>query len=161
MFLCIAIGNPLRGDDGVARRALRLLPTAEQIRMLEVIQLTPEVASEIAAADAVIFLDADPSIAEVTFGALGDCSTRSTPLTHSMGPFELLETARRLYWFAGEALLCRIPARQFEPGKGLTHEAENAARSAAELVGEHLSRLVAQHQQKSSCMASCHPTIHE
>jgi hydrogenase maturation protease len=148
LVLCIAIGNPLRGDDGVARRALRQLAPAEQIRMLKVIQLTPELAPEIAAAEAVMFLDADPSIAEVTFGALGDCSTRSTPLTHSMGPFELLETARRLYCFAGEALLCRIPARQFEPGKRLTHEAETAARFAAKLVGEHLSRLVAQHRQK-------------
>ena len=161
MFLCIAIGNPLCGDDGVARRALQLLPTGAQIRTLEVIQLTPEVAPEIAAADAVIFLDADSSIEEVTLAAIGDCSTRSTPLTHSIGAFELLETARRLYCFGGEALLCRIPARQFEPGKGMTQQAENAARSAAKLVGEHLSRLVAQHQQKSSCMASCHPTIRE
>jgi len=148
LVLCIAIGNPLRGDDGVARRALQLLPSTEQIRLLEVIQLTPELASEIAAADAVIFLDSDSSIAEVTSEAVREYPTRSMSISHFMNPFELLEMARRLYSFAGEALLCRIPARQFEPGERLTRRAEDAARSAVKLVKELPSLLVARDQQK-------------
>jgi len=142
LVLCIAIGNPLRGDDGVARRASALLPQDEQIRVLEVIQLTPELASEIARTDAVIFLDADPSITEVAFEPVESYPTHSTTLTHSIRPSEVLETARRLYGFAGEALLCRIPAWQFETGEGLTRQAEKAACSAAGLVGEHISLLV-------------------
>lgn len=148
MVLCIAIGNPLRGDDGVARRALRLLPRAEQMRTLEVVQLTPELASEIAAADAVIFFDADSTIAKVMFEAVRDCSSRSVPLTHSMHPSELLEIARRLYSFAGEAFLCRIPAWHFEPSEGLSSEAEDAAYSVAKLVEEHLFLWMAQHQPR-------------
>jgi len=144
LVLCIAIGNPLRGDDGVARRALQLLPSTEQIRLLEVIQLTPE----LAAADAVIFLDSDSSIAEVTSEAVREYPTRSMSISHFMNPFELLEMARRLYSFAGEALLCRIPARQFEPGERLTRRAEDAARSAVKLVKELPSLLVARDQQK-------------
>lgn len=148
MVLCIAIGNPLRGDDGVALRALRLLPQAEQMRTLEVVQLTPDLASEIAAADAVIFFDADSTIARVIFEAVRDCSARNVPLTHSMHPSELLEIARLLYSFAGESFLCRIPARQFEPSEGLSSEAEDAACSAAKLVEEHLFLWMAQHQPR-------------
>lgn len=146
MVLCIAIGNPLRGDDGVASRTLRLLPRTTYIRTLEVIQVTPELAPEIAAAEAVIFLDAEPSISEVTFEEVTDCSSGNTPLTHSIGPFEVLEFARRLYGFAGKALLCRIPAQQFGAGEALTREAEKAARSGARLVEEHLSVLIGQHR---------------
>ena len=63
-------------------------------------------------------------------------------------PFEVLETARRLYGFLGEALLCRIPAGKFEAGEGLTPRAEEAARSAAKLVGEQLSALISQHRHE-------------
>jgi hydrogenase maturation protease len=80
LVLCIAIGNPLRGDDGVAHHVLELLPQYEQMRVLEVIQLMPELASEITGADAVIFLDADASVTEVTFEVVSDYPTRSTRL---------------------------------------------------------------------------------
>lgn len=71
------------------------------------------------------------------------------PLAHSTNPFEVVETARHLYSFAGEALLCRIPARQFKAGDPLTWEAEKAARSAARLVEERLAEQVAQHRTSS------------
>ena len=86
--------------------------------------------------------------ADVVCEAIRGCSPRSTPLSHSTSPFEVLETARRLYRFLGEALLCRIPARKFEAGEGLTRQSEEAARSAAKLVGEHLSKLISQHRHK-------------
>jgi hydrogenase maturation protease len=57
--LVIGIGNPLRGDDGVgwwlAQRAERWLPPS-QLRAVR--QLTPELASDIAAAARVLFIDA-------------------------------------------------------------------------------------------------------
>ena len=140
-ILCIAIGNPLRGDDGVARRALQLLGAHEEIQALNVLQLTPELASDIAAADRVIFLDADPSISEVVCESVAQGTARSTPLTHSVTPFELLRIARRLYNFTGEAWLCRMPAERFEYGEPLTGRAEEAARSAAKLLSEQVSAL--------------------
>jgi len=149
LILCIAIGNHLLGDDGVAHRALELFGAAEQVRVLSVIQLMPELAAEIAASDAVVFLDADCSIANVSFGVLDDSSSGGTPLTHFLGPSELLAMARGLYSFAGEAFLCRIPATQFEPGERLTPQAEESARSAAELLRTQLSALLSQHRHKS------------
>jgi hydrogenase maturation protease len=143
LVLCIAIGNPLRGDDGVARRALQLLPSTEQVRKLEVIQLMPENAPNIAAAHAVIFLDADASATEVKLETLGKAPRYSAPLTHSVNPFELLEMARQLYGFTGEAIFCHIPASKFDPAEELTREAEEAAGSAARLIGERLSQMAA------------------
>jgi Ni,Fe-hydrogenase maturation factor len=47
--------------------------------------------------------------------------------------------ARRLYAFAGEALLCHIPAKHFEYGEELTPQAIAAARSAAKMIAEYAS----------------------
>ena len=86
--------------------------------------------------------------ADVVCAAVTGCSLRSTPLSHSTSPFEVLETARRLYGFLGQRLLCRFRARKFQAGEGLTPQAEEAARSAAKLVGEQLSALISQHRHE-------------
>jgi Ni,Fe-hydrogenase maturation factor len=119
------------------------LPSTEQVRKLEVIQLMPEHAPDIAAAQAVIFLDADVSATEVKLETLGKAPYYRAPLTHSVNPFELLEMARQLYGFTGEAIFCHIPASNFDPAEELTHAAEEAAVSAARLVGERLSQMAA------------------
>jgi hydrogenase maturation protease len=140
MILCMAIGNTLRGDDAVAHRTLSLLTPNDQVRSLDVLQLTPELASEIAAADVVVFLDADPSAVKATLIPI-EPHRGSTPIAHSMGPAEVVAIARRLYAFAGEAFLCRIPAMHLAHGEGLTPQAETAAQSAAKLIEENLRRL--------------------
>jgi len=137
MVICIAIGNALRGDDGVARYALSLIPSSDRMRLMEVFQLTPELACEIATADVVFFLDADASAAEVALAPIETHAGNGSPLVHSMSPAELVAVARRLYAFAGQALLCRIPAKQFGFGEELTLEAKAAARSAASMIAEY------------------------
>jgi len=152
MVVCIAIGNTLRGDDGVAHYALRLIATtpddrnrvawgprvpADQVRLLEVFQLTPELACIIAPADVVFFLDADSSAAEVVLAPIEMPCGNGSALAHSMSPAELVAIARHLYAFAGEAVLCRIPAKQFEFGEELTPQAKAAAESAAKMVTEY------------------------
>jgi len=141
MVVCIAIGNALRGDDGVGNYALRLITPApsDRVQRIEVCQLTPELACAIALADAVFFLDADPSAAEVVLAPVEPPSGNASPLAHSMSPAELVATAQRLYAFAGKALLCRIPAKQFEYGEELTPQAKAAARSAAKMIAEYAS----------------------
>jgi len=139
MVVCIAIGNALRGDDGVARYAVRLIASSDRIHVLEVCQLTPELACVIARGDVVFFLDADPSAAKVVLAPVETPCGNGSPLAHSMSPAELVAMARRLYAFAGEALLCRIPAKQFEYGEELTPQAKAAARSAAKMIAEYAS----------------------
>jgi Ni,Fe-hydrogenase maturation factor len=59
--LLIAIGNPLRGDDGVAwRLALQAGRLRPAIAMRRVQQLTPELCEELGPASRILFLDAWP-----------------------------------------------------------------------------------------------------
>jgi hydrogenase maturation protease len=135
------MGNSLRGDDGVAQRALQLIAPGGHARLRRVCQLTPELAAEIAiaGADTVFFLDADPSSTETTLEPVELRSTRGTPLAHSMSPAEVLELTRRLYGFAGEAFLCRIPAKYFGQGEGLSPQAEAGAHAAAKMMQERIA----------------------
>jgi Ni,Fe-hydrogenase maturation factor len=116
--LLIACGNPLRRDDGAASEALRHLAQAPNRVLRSVRQLTPELAEEAARFDRVVFLDADAGAARVTIEHLGPgfgrgASLPRSPLTHFATPAEIVALSRGLFGFAGEALLCRIPARDF------------------------------------------------
>jgi len=133
MVLCIAIGNSLRGDDGAAHRVLQLLDPRE-LRLRSVLQLTPELAAEIASAESVLFLDADLSSAQPCVEPIPENACRTPPLAHSMSPPEVVALARRLYGFCGKAFLCRLPAASFEIGEELSRPAEAALRGAAETI---------------------------
>jgi hydrogenase maturation protease len=139
MVVCIAIGNTLREDDGVAQRALRLIDPGDQVRLLEVFQLAPELACEIASADLVFFLDADPSAENTVITPIESDGAHGSPIAHSISPVEVVAIARDLYAFAGKALLCRIPAKRFGFGEELTAAAEAAARVAAQMVTEYIA----------------------
>jgi len=132
--LLLAVGNPLRRDDGVAHRVVQLLGTLEGIQIHSCIQLTPEVAEDIAGASAVVFIDADVNPGAPALEALTPEQDSANPLSHSVSPSTLVELARRLYGFHGSAYLCRIPGADFSEGEGLTPETEARARLAAELL---------------------------
>jgi hydrogenase maturation protease len=129
----IAIGNSLRGDDGAAQRVLNSIDAAAGSRRISVLQLTPEIAAEIAGAQTVIFIDASvgeeqPRVERIEAGG------RSTPLAHAMSPAEVVCLAQRLYTFAGEAFLCRLPASSFHDAERLSPFAEEGARAACALL---------------------------
>ena len=140
MVVCIAIGNTLREDDGVAHHALRLIAPGDKVRLMQVFQLAPEVACEIASAELVFFLDADASVEQVAIMPIEPDGAHGSPMAHSMTPAEVVAIARDLYGFAGKALLCRIPAKQFGFGEALTTEAEAAARGAAQMITDYIRR---------------------
>ena len=136
--LLIACGNPLRRDDCVAHEVLRLVTRTPRLELLGVQQLVPELAEEIAGFERVVFLDADvrsmhPAIEPVRV------TTSGSPLTHAANPSEIVALSRALFGFDGEALVCRIPARDFSPGESLTPDELHMMREAA---GE-LERLLA------------------
>jgi len=119
--LLIAIGNPLRRDDGIAHAALRQW-SAQDAEKLSVIQLTPELAETIAAFDRVVFLDADVTADHITIEPV---STKPPvpSLSHASSPAEIAALARALYGFQGEALVCRIPAGDLSFGELCTQSA--------------------------------------
>lgn len=130
----IAIGNPLRGDDGVAVHALeQLRPSFAQ--SLSVQQLTAELAAEIAPYDRVLFLDADVTAAEVRIEPVS-AKTGAAPLSHSSSPGEIVALAAALYGFTGQAFVCRLPAADFSPGVGLSATSESAVAALARELGQ-------------------------
>ena len=137
--LLIACGNPLRRDDGVAAEVLQFMAPSVDREMRVVHQLTPEWAEEIARFDRVIFIDAE-STSEATTRATIEV-VRSiisqAPLTHASTPAEIVMLSRMLFAFSGEALVCRIPARDFSPGEGLTADGMRMAHETADEL-EHI-----------------------
>lgn len=132
MTVLIAVGNMLRRDDGVACRVLELLKVPDGVVVRSCHQLAPEMAEDIAAADAVIIIDADVAPGEPRLEVIEDLP--ASPLTHVVRPTELVALSRRLFSFRGKAWLCRVPGHDFGQGEGLSAEAESNARIAAGLL---------------------------
>lgn len=110
--LFVAIGNPLRGDDGIAWRVLDGLQLSGD--RLHLHQLTPEVAADIAPYAEVVFLDADVEAEAPVVEPVGD-ATPGSAFTHHVTPAAVVRASRLWFGFAGAAWLCRLPARDFEP----------------------------------------------
>lgn len=135
--LVIALGNPLRHDDGVAHRVLELLNPRPDVERRSLMQLTPEVAEEIADRSTVIFVDADASGTDLRIEPL-ETSPAGSSFSHVANPSEIVTLARHLYHFTGDAFLCRIPVPDFSPGEGLSEPAQVQARSAARQIEQLL-----------------------
>ena len=133
--LVIAIGNSLRGDDGVGA----LL--AEQVGGRSVQQLTPELAAELAELEEVLFIDAwlapagaTPRLVEVIPAAAG------APDSHRFEPAQLLAISQALYGRAPAAHVLHVPAHAFEHGTTLSAELQAALPRAQALMQGWLAR---------------------
>jgi len=134
--VAIAMGNPLRHDDGVARYVLEAIADGTDIEKIPVLQLTPEVAEQISSYSVAIFIDAHvnakyPMIREV------ENVLAPIPLTHVASPAEIVALARALFGFSGHAYICRVPASNFSEGEGLSERAKGFVKPAAKEI-EHL-----------------------
>lgn len=110
--LWIAIGNPLRGDDNLAHEAVREAPEGATVR--HVLQLTPELAADIAGYGKVVFVDADVGVSTPVLQPLDSGPpSGGGPLTHHSSPHYVVALARRLYGWSGEAWVYRLPASDF------------------------------------------------
>lgn len=138
--LLIAVGNPLRGDDGAAAHVVRQLPPAPQREVLEVIQLLPELAAVLWQHDRVVIIDADITASEPTLEPLEINRSIAGPpaeiTSHGLRPQQLLALARDLFAFAGRALLCRVPARDFSLPHQLSDTCVQATTKAARLIDD-------------------------
>lgn len=148
-MLVVALGNRMRADDGVAFEAVRL--AGGQFKSMETMELTPEMAEEISAAECVVFADADYRAGAVLMEEL--TAQRSCPatMTHALRPFDIVAMARQLFGFRGSAWLLRIPGEDFSAREGLSKTAEANARKAAELLaGMELAGQAAAHNHSSA-----------
>ena len=128
-------GNPLCGDDGfgpavVQPLAQRILDASVRVHVTR--QLTPELATELAEARLVIFVDAAVHLApgELRFTRLRPAQPHATPLTHHLAAASLLELCRRLYGRTPRAVVCAAGASALELGQGMAPRVRKAAHRA-------------------------------
>jgi len=140
--LILGCGNTLRGDDGVGpwlcSWAERRLCSEPGIRAIARQQWTPELAEEIALADAVIFIDCSVESApgSVRLDDVTASSGESHRATHTVSPPELLALARDLYGsMPRRALLLTIGAGSTELGEEFSEPVKDALVSARQMLG--------------------------
>ncbi len=85
-------------------------------------------------AETAVFIDADVNPGESRLEPLVYKPAPAQPLSHSVSPAELVEIARQLFDFRGNAYICHVPGADFGEGEGLTPETETNARRAADLL---------------------------
>jgi hydrogenase maturation protease len=138
--LLIGYGNPLRGDDGVGWAVARAARDAgAPHRILTAHQLTPELASDVADADRVVFIDAacDVEPGQVAARPVHPAVGPPRGLTqHAYDPSALLWLARAAHGHAPEeAWLVTVGADRFDCGEALSPAVEAAVpRACAEAL---------------------------
>jgi hydrogenase maturation protease len=148
--LVIAIGNPLRCDDGVgallAEQAavLTAADAGGSVAVRCVQQLTPELAAELAHLDAVLFIDAwsAPASALPQLMLLGPagatpCSTNGD--SHRLEPAALLAVCQVLYGRVPDAQVLLVPVHALEHGTTLSPELRAVLPQARALLRQWLS----------------------
>ncbi|MBK8230992.1 MAG: hydrogenase maturation protease [Candidatus Eisenbacteria bacterium] len=137
-MLVVAIGNPWRGDDGAARAVGELLATEPGITVRPVLQLTPELAAELAREKRVVFVDADRRRRHASLERMNEASgaprESRAAVAHEVSIDEVVTTARRLFDFEGEVWLCRVPAHRFRLEVGLSPSTAREVGPAAAAV---------------------------
>ncbi|MCC7377266.1 MAG: hydrogenase maturation protease [Verrucomicrobiales bacterium] len=118
-FLVIGYGSDLHGDDGVGPWIANLVAGLEWpgVRCFALTQLTPDLASELSRAKAVVFVDASVRVAPGHFqvGSLTSASLQTLD-SHHCTPATLLSLARELYGHAPVSWTMNIGASNFALG---------------------------------------------
>ena len=128
--LVLALGNPLRSDDGLGWRAadeLRKTASQSKVEILKVHQLTPELAENVSRAALVIFVDAAARGEPGTLNCDRVLASAAEPASsHSFTPAALLQVATTLYGASPAAFLVSVAGKSFEHGEFVSPEVEQA-----------------------------------
>jgi hydrogenase maturation protease len=126
----LAIGNPLRSDDGLAWRAtdeLKRTASQSEVEILKVHQLTPELAENVSRAALMIFVDAAARGKPGTLNCERVVASAAEPApSHSFTPAALLQLAATLYGASPAAFLVSVAGKSFEHGEFLSPEVAQA-----------------------------------
>jgi hydrogenase maturation protease len=128
--LILAVGNPLRSDDGVAWHAADLLCrrlSPDEAEIIFVHQLMPELAERVSQADGAIFLDARQN------GQPGQVIQTPVILeaegmysTHMLAPVQLTALSYVLFGNRSKAFEVSVTGDSFVHGEELSHAVKNA-----------------------------------
>ncbi len=132
MLLVIGYGNPLRSDDGVGQHVAEQFAARtngrQDVEILALHQLAPELAEPISRAHLVIFVDAsaDTTPGFVLYRTVTPTRAQGNTFTHNTSPEGLLAGARDLYGACPEGLLITIGGASFELGETLSAPVQKA-----------------------------------
>ena len=143
--LVVGYGSSLRGDDALGLRLVQALRTRvdpEVVELMELHQLTPELAETISQFELVIFVDASIS------GVAGELRSRRIlpkrgPQTesHVMDVSALLNLAATLFNHAPKAFIVTITGEEFD----LSTELSTTVSSVLPSAVSHVEELIATH----------------
>jgi hydrogenase maturation protease len=148
--LIIAYGNPLRSDDSVAWRAaegLQKMFPNDDLEILCLHQLGPELADSLRNAECVIFVDAasgtNPGQIEIKELTSAPRSAKAPAFGHALSPEVIVTLAAQLYHARPRAFSATIAGQNFEHGESLSPAVAGALPEfiarIERLVGELLS----------------------
>lgn len=153
-YLVIGSGNELRGDDRAGRVVADRIEALdlEGVTVRSVTQLVPELALDLAAADRVLFVDADVTVSELVLRTLdglrpdginrpaGIDGPAGGPMTHHVTPEVLVGLAAVVGERAPAVVEClSIPGAGFELGSSLSPATAVAVDRAVTLIVERIS----------------------
>ena len=154
--LLIGYGNPDREDDGVAWHILRALtikmglptptsyedefPQNTQVDFAFHLQLTPEMAEEIAAYEYVCFVDAHTGNIPKSVRIIDvESDFQRSPFTHHLTPQSLISICETLYGKKPDAALLSVLGYRFLFTRQLSEETTMLVPQAVDLIWEWLS----------------------
>ena len=134
-MLVIAIGNPLRQDDGAGLAVAHALEARRDLRVRTVHQLMPELADTLRDEVSVVFVDAargGPPGQVCRAPVRANCEAWTG--THGLDPARLLGLCRSLYGRAPEASVVSIAGEHFGFGDELSETVRRAVPAAVRSV---------------------------
>ncbi len=150
-ILIVAYGNPLRSDDGVAWKVAEALEgkfPPQQVEILTVHQLAPELADTASLFHGIFFIDAAPpgQTADSTPGQLQIEEIRTQDIdpnqtsrfSHALTPRGVLALTQALYHSFPEAFSITITGQHFDHGESLS---PSVATALPELAGRIEQRI--------------------
>lgn len=147
--LVLACGNTLRGDDGVgpwlADWAEEYFRADSHVRVISRQQWTPELAAEIAGAEAVLFIDCsiDSTPGAVILRPVESTGGGSALGTHHIGAQEILALARELNGLTPRAaMLLTIGGACFNLGEAFSAVVKAALPEACSLIERAVAQLL-------------------
>jgi len=150
--LILACGNTLRGDDGIgpwlAQWAEENFSDDPAIRVISRQQWTPDLAEDLAAAEAVLFIDCSITSApgSIAIQDVEPSAPAAGLATHHQGAPELLALAHELYnSLPSNALLMTIGAASIELGETFSEPVLDAIPKACALLEETVALLLNPH----------------
>jgi hydrogenase maturation protease len=152
--LVLACGNTLRGDDGVGARlaewAEERFRNDPQVRVIARQQFTPELASDVAVVDSVLFVDASVKtppgrVRLIPVSSRVDGSEDGSALpSHHVTPSQLLGLARSLFGgIKSHAMLLTVGAKSVELGETFSDPVEAALPRAQGVLEKAVLRFLA------------------